>query len=175
MSDEMEKHDQLKERVAALENEVVRLKEWIDKTAVDSLIPIKTNVLIGAYCEAFKSRYGVSPIITGKMQGRAKDLAKNMSVKRARDLIQAYVQMDDPWFKTKCHDLDTFFGNLSKVSVALANGTNNPHEKDFWREVFNERKGVSGANDADAKDVGGKKLHGGTSRGLLARPERDPG
>ena len=41
---------------------------------------------------------------------------------RACDLIQVYLQMDDPWFVTKCHDFTTFVSNIQKVSLALDTG-----------------------------------------------------
>lgn len=91
---------------------------------------------IATYCEAYKKRYGVNPIVTPKDGGICQRLLKAVPLEKAKDLIQAYLQIEDRWFMTKCHDLVTFEQNLGKVAVALANGTKDPHEKDFWKKVF---------------------------------------
>lgn len=102
--------------------------------------------LIACYCEAFKTRYGTNPHVDGKTAGLVRRLLGDVSVDRAKMLIQAYLQMEDPWFLKKCHDFGTFMMNLSPVVVALANGTQDPQEKRFWSQVFrgseDERKSL---------------------------------
>jgi len=82
----------------------------------------KTAKLIAAYCEAFKKRYGSNPAVTGRIQGEMKALLGSVSLDRAMNLIQAYLQMDDEWFKKKHHDFTTFTQNLNKISVSLDQG-----------------------------------------------------
>lgn len=106
------------------------------KLAVALKDPKPGQVFIATYCEAYKSRYGVNPIVTPKDGGICQRLLKAVPIEKARHLIQAYLQMEDRWFMTKCHDLVTFEQNLGKVAIALANGTKDPHEKDFWKHVF---------------------------------------
>ena len=97
--------------------------------------------LIATYCDAYKLRYGISPPITGQVAGQAKNLLGTIPLDRACEMVQAYLQMEDRWFLTKCHDFPTFAGNLGKVAVSLANGTAEPHEKRFWERVFGGQNG----------------------------------
>jgi hypothetical protein len=93
--------------------------------------------LLRAYCDAFKSRYGTRPVVDGKMVGLCKQVVLAVgSAEKACLLVQAYLQMEDRWFLTKCHDFVTFHQNMGKVAVSLASGTQDPHERKFWNTVF---------------------------------------
>lgn len=107
--------------------------------------------VIAAYCEAWKKRYGSRPVIDGKVQGQVKALLKAVSADQAVLLVQAFVQIDDPWFKTKFHDFGTLMQNLGKVSVALEKGVADPQKQDEWDKVFT--KGGKGGR-ADVQDPG---------------------
>lgn len=117
-------------------------KESIGETAVaippnrDLLKEIKSQVpdpeigrFIGTYVKAFQVKYPPKgegppsrPDLRGKVQGQIKTYLKDVPIDRACDLIQAYCQMEDSWFKTKCHDFGTFLENQNKVSLALDRG-----------------------------------------------------
>lgn len=120
--------------------------------------PVKANLPIATYCESFKARYGTNPVITKKDAGIMTSLAKSIPQDKLSDLIQAYVQMDDRWFLTRLHDIPTLCANLSKVAVALVNGTNDPGEKLFWGKVFNEPDQICGTNETNGSNVGRKEL-----------------
>ena len=94
--------------------------------------------LVPVYCDAFKKRYGSSPTITKRDAGQLQGLVKSLGFEKASYLIQVYLQIDDPWFKKKYHDLRTFFGNLNQISVALASGKS-PAVLD-WDVVFGREK-----------------------------------
>lgn len=96
----------------------------------------KCRAFLGLYCDAFKARYGTNPIIDGKSAGLVSNVLKVIPLERAQDLVQAYLQMDSPWFKTRCHDLVCFSQNLSLIAVALASGSQNPADKIFWENIF---------------------------------------
>jgi len=83
-----------------------------------------TRQFIGAYVKAFQARYGenVRPDLSGKVQGQIKTLLKTTPIERACQLIQVYLQMDTPWFKTKGHDISTFISNLNPIGIALDTG-----------------------------------------------------
>lgn len=87
------------------------------------------SVFIASYVKAYQKTYGKKsrPQITGKLAGQIKNLLKTVPMDRACELIQVYCQMNDPWFKTKCHDFGTFLENLNKVSLALDTGQSNPN------------------------------------------------
>jgi hypothetical protein len=131
--------------------------------------------LIATYCEAFKSRYGTNPVVDGKAVGLASNILRTVPLQRAQELVQAYLQMEDRWFLTKCHDFGTFVQNISKVSVALANGTQDPQERAYWNKVF--KRGIGGSthdgkpfqstNRSDAADMGREALPSGTDGTLL--------
>lgn len=95
-----------------------------------------TQALVKSYCDAFKLRYGLNPPIDGKAAGLATNLLKTLPLERAILLVQAYIQMDERWFIEKCHDFPTFTQNITKVAVALFNGTNDPQEKSYWARIF---------------------------------------
>lgn len=92
--------------------------------------------LIAAYCDAFRARYGMNPPIDGKAAGLAKNLLRSIPLEKACLLVQAYLQLEDQWFLTKCHDFPTFIQNLTKVAVALSHGAADPQERGYWARVF---------------------------------------
>ncbi len=81
-----------------------------------------SNLVIAAYCEAFKEKYGFNPPITGKNGGQAKALLKNMSVERAESLARAYLQVNDQFFIRRRHPFDLLVTNLNIVAAALDTG-----------------------------------------------------
>jgi hypothetical protein len=96
------------------------------------LSPMKENGekgvrdFIGIYVKSFQSRYGdhARPDLGGKVQGQIKSLLKGMPYDRACQMIQVYLQMEVPWFNTKCHDISTFIQNLNPIGIALDTGQN---------------------------------------------------
>lgn len=91
--------------------------------------PVDAARFIGTYVKAFQSRYPAQegrapprPCLFGKVQGQIKKYLEEVPIDRACELIQAYCQMDDPWFKTKCHDFTTFAENQNKICIALDTG-----------------------------------------------------
>ena len=124
----------------------------------------QTKFLIGVYCEAFKTRYGANPVITGKTAGQARQLLKAIPLGQASELVQAFLQMEDNWFKLKCHDFGVLVQSLNQVKVALKNGTSTPHEKSFWDRVFgkgesnSEATNLPGAGEAPGRSVGRQEL-----------------
>lgn len=95
----------------------------IKKPSKDSK-KVGTDKVIAIYCSAYDSRYQARPEIDGKTIGLVKSLLKTHSPEKLSDLIKAYLQMDDPWFKTKNHDFPTFRENLTKISTAMQTGSN---------------------------------------------------
>lgn len=78
------------------------------------------NAFVARYCENFKLRYGVNPVITGRDAGICKRLTKSLSDERLETLIATYFKMNESWFLQKRHDLSTFENNLNAV-VKFAN------------------------------------------------------
>jgi hypothetical protein len=95
----------------------------LDRQADLPSMPTPTQEFIGAYVKAFQSRYpGGRPDLSPKVQGGIKRLLAGMPLDRACAMIQVYLQLDEPWFKTKAYDFGTFEQNLSKVGLALDTG-----------------------------------------------------
>lgn len=94
--------------------------------------PPKANLIISVYCEAYKKRYGANPTITRKDSGQLANLLKSVGQDRLSQMLQVYLQMDDPWFKTRTHDVSTFIGSLSKIGVALQTGKAPGEKKIDW-------------------------------------------
>jgi hypothetical protein len=89
------------------------------------------GLFIAAYVKAFQKRYGdkARPDLGGKVQGEIKRLLKDMPIERAINLVQVYLQMETPWFKTKCYDIGTFMQNLNPIGVALDTGSDESNNK----------------------------------------------
>ncbi|HMX98738.1 MAG TPA: hypothetical protein PK473_03105 [Nitrosomonas sp.] len=131
-----------------------------EKIKIEEVLPVKkeeqslafardsTNLLIRAYCDAFKLKYKTNPPIDGKTVGLAKNLLKHISLERAQNLIQVYLQMEDSWFKNKHHDFVTFTQNLNKIQVAMNNGKETKEGDIDWDKFW--------------KDVGEKEVSDGT-------------
>lgn len=121
--------------------------------------------LIGVYISAFQLRYGkqARPDVGGKVQGLLKNLLKDHPAERLVGLIQAFLQMDDPWFVTKTHDFPTLYENVGKVQTALRNGTPRAEDNRYWEKVFGSKiEGVSnekvlgkGSEERKLLEVGG--------------------
>lgn len=79
---------------------------------------------IAAYIRAYQRTYGAEarPPITGKVAGQVKRLLADVPLERAIALVEMYLTMDDPWFRTKAHDITTFSENLTKIAVRLDTG-----------------------------------------------------
>lgn len=83
----------------------------------------KGNELVAAYCEAYKSRYGVYPIVQGASAGAAKRLSQGpVPISQLVELVRVYLTMDDQWFLTKRHDLAIFEQNLNAVKIKAETG-----------------------------------------------------
>lgn len=82
----------------------------------------KSNDFIAAYCRRFKDRWGHNPPILGKDSGIAKRLAKDLSLGRFEDLLDAYFQMPDAWVVKAKHTLGIFEAKLNEVAVFAESG-----------------------------------------------------
>jgi hypothetical protein len=85
--------------------------------------PEMVSKFIGAYVSSFQNRYGARPDLSGKRLGQIKSLVKGAeNFDELCQLVQAYCQSDDDWFRKKMHDVQTFAENIGKVRVMMANG-----------------------------------------------------
>jgi len=96
--------------------------------------------LIGEYIKAYQGRYKARPVIDGRTQGLVKKILSTVPEDQACDLVQAFVQMNDPWFVKKAHDFPTFYENLTKVSMSLQTGQDHgaPEKEKSWIELLKE-------------------------------------
>lgn len=99
--------------------------------------------VVGIYVVAYQTKYNARPMIDGKALGLIKNLLKTVSPETAMDLIQVYLQIDDPWFKKKYHDLVTFTNNLNKISACLQTGKEKPVDAQNWNKFWQEVDGVT--------------------------------
>lgn len=100
--------------------------------------------VIAAYVNAYRNRYGPAarPVVDGKTVGSIGNLLRDHDPPRLVQLVQAFCQMNDKWFLTKCHDFHTFVANIGKVSLALDTGRDDPTgDRINWERVFDEGKG----------------------------------
>jgi hypothetical protein len=102
-----------------------------------------SQIFIGTYVKAFQKRYGENtrPSVTRKVAGQVKNMLLDITLDRACALIQVYLQMDDKWFVTKCHDFGSFLENLSKIGLALDTGRSLDQKETIdWAELCGEKK-----------------------------------
>lgn len=117
--------EELKTEISKIERSV---PEKIPVGTSVALAPMSSHPEVGkfiaVYVSAVKAKYGpkTRPDLSGKVQGEIKRFLKDTPLDRAMDLIQVFLQMEDPWFKTKCHDFATFISNLQKIGLALDTG-----------------------------------------------------
>lgn len=81
-----------------------------------------TNKFIAIYSAAFKERYGVYPAMSPPDRGAAKNIVKSQGFDKATELMKAYVQSNDPYFRQRTHDLLTLQANLNRVNVSHNTG-----------------------------------------------------
>lgn len=115
-------------REEAKNNKKKRSKEVIlvsapsgSETTVE-ILDDSPSKFIARYCEVYKQKYSVNPVITPQVSGLAKKIVQQLGLMRACALIERYLQMNDRWFITKHHDLPTFWGNLNKVELFKQTG-----------------------------------------------------
>lgn len=81
----------------------------------------KEDLVAQAYADEYKQRYGVEPIwsFDGTDATVIKDTMRKVGEKKARQLLRAYVRMNDEWFIKTGHNLECFKKNLSRVNAFL--------------------------------------------------------
>lgn len=100
-------------------------------TPKNELAKSKTPLVIAAYVQAFQKRYGTKarPDLGGKSVGCLNRVIKDYGPEKSAIIVGAFLEMDDEWFKKKCHDLVTLEQNVHKVILALSTGNKNPSSK----------------------------------------------
>lgn len=73
------------------------------------------DAVIAAYVTTWGARYGSSPAIDGRILGTAKALARDLGVEEAVRLVEAFLQMEDFYFKSRRHDLGALKVSLQTV------------------------------------------------------------
>lgn len=116
----------------------VKAKETVHTKAVQTvctpkneLAKSKTPLVIAAYVQAFQKKYGskARPDLGGKSIGCLNRVIKDYGPEKSAIIVGAFLEMDDEWFKKKCHDLVTLEQNVHKVILALSTGNKNPSSK----------------------------------------------
>lgn len=102
--------------------------------------PDPVSKIIGIYYRAYESKYGIKIRLTGKDVGILKRLVGVLGEERLSELIQVYLQTDDPWFEKKHHDLVTFESNLNAIQVAHGTGKTATQRKkeEIEKQIFGE-------------------------------------
>lgn len=120
----------------------------------------KARLVLAAYVDAFQGRYGkqTRPDMGGRVQGLVKTLLKTYPTERLSMLVQAYLQMEDRWFVTKCHDFPTFYENIGKVGVCLDKGK--PTTEKTWEDIIDGQGGVQQGSGEAERPVA-ERLQGG--------------
>lgn len=91
------------------------LKKIVDKKNPDG--NFKAQAFIKTYCELFKQRWNVNPVIRSKQSGIAKRLSTEMSLERFTFLLEAFFAMPDAWNVKQKHPLEIFVTKLNEIVV----------------------------------------------------------
>lgn len=110
----------------------------VSLSVVDNKSGLASRDFIAAMVTAYRSKYKDKPVLDGKTLGQIKTLLKHVPLNRAIDMYQVYLQLDDQWFKTKCHDFTTFTSNLQKISVSLTTGEKNTSTNWDWIKDYDK-------------------------------------
>lgn len=81
-----------------------------------------TNIFLSLYCQQFKNKYQVQPMIDGKSAGIAKRLAKTIPANKLELMVQAYFAMPDAWLHKIKHPLNQFELKLNEIKVFAESG-----------------------------------------------------
>lgn len=125
----------------------IDIRDRIVDTKRSALVSAKkgssNSRLIIEYVKAYELRYKARPVIDGRTQGLVKKILTTVPEDQACDMVQAFVQMNDPWFVKKAHDFPTFYENLTKVSMSLQTGQDHgapPREKTLEELLAEDEK-----------------------------------
>jgi hypothetical protein len=94
-------------RIEELRIKEVKKLRIKNNIALASATPSPPNELIAYYCEKFKQRYGRNPVIVGREAGAAKTILKSMSFEKAKQAVDGYFEISDPWLVQRMHPLST--------------------------------------------------------------------
>lgn len=86
-----------------------------------SAVPIGRE-LVGHYCEQYKKRYGVNPVVRPQDAKTLKTIGESLGGNRVKTLLTAYLSMTTQWFLTKSHDVVTFNGSLNQIQKFAETG-----------------------------------------------------
>lgn len=87
------------------------------------------NELITIYQNAFEARFGQAPVIDLNTANAVCDWAiQTMGFKRAKELMQAYLRMDDEWIKEQGFPFEVFKKQINRVIVSLGNKSQIPDD-----------------------------------------------
>lgn len=165
-----------KERAKAPASNPIKKTQAVTPTTTEGQ---KINVLIKCYIDSYKARYGQAarPDVSGRVQGLMKTLFRDYSLEKMTAIVQAFLQMDDEWFKKKAHDFPTLYENIGKVQTALNNGTGRAEDQSFWNKVQEKANGLPQDVQTPDRKIAGElrrpSLQGGASRALLEGPTGD--
>jgi hypothetical protein len=77
--------------------------------------------LIAFYCEKYKQRFSINPVLTGKEIGAMKNILKTLSLERAQELINGYFELSDAWIVQRMYPLE-LLQNASIMNRITAKG-----------------------------------------------------
>lgn len=104
-----------------------------NKFSSKELLNKKANLVIASYCDSFKRKYSANPTLDPKDIGQLQRLCKVYGADKLSAMAQVYVQMKDPFFEKRKHDLGTFVSNINKVGLATQTGEDdNASAGDQW-------------------------------------------
>lgn len=139
LDDLWEKLERIEQMLVATNNsvDISRVTEKVVEKPKTVKLEEAMKIFVATYCSAFKEKYGTRPVLDGASVAEAKRIVKAVGLERSTMLVQAYLQMDDPKYLAKCHDLLSLRMDLNRVSVALDKGRKDPHRKSTL-DVLNE-------------------------------------
>lgn len=86
-----------------------------------AVVPLGQD-LIATYFEVYRTRYSTDPVIKPADAKNLKSFGESNGREKTKELLAAYLKMQNSWFITKSHDLATFLSNLNQIKNFVATG-----------------------------------------------------
>lgn len=83
--------------------------------------------LVEVYVASYEKRYRIKPILSAVDRTVLTDLNRGLGFARTKAIVEHYLKMDNEWFVTKAHDLDTLKKNLNVINADFGLRTSKPH------------------------------------------------
>lgn len=70
-----------------------------------------------AYSKIFNENMGGKPELTRPIKETIKKIVDDLGLEKAKEYLNSYFKINDPWFLKRNYDLETFYSNINKIKL----------------------------------------------------------